>query len=91
MSTIASPLSIARRCALLEVSRSGYYASQRRGLSPRTVANQQLVAAMRRIHAEVDRSYGGPRMQEELVARVCKYTQVPALREQASSRTRLVV
>jgi putative transposase len=69
MSTIASPLSIARRCVLLEVSRSGYYASQRRGLSPRAYANQQLVVAMRRIHAEVDRSYGSPRMQEELVAR----------------------
>jgi len=60
-------LSIGRRCALLGVSRSGYYAAQHRPASARGLVNQQLVVEMRRIHREVDRSYGSPRMQPELV------------------------
>ena len=60
-------LSVGRRCALLGVSRSGYYAAQRRPASVRGLVNQQLVCEMRRIHREVDRSYGSPRMQPELV------------------------
>lgn len=67
--TIPSPLPLGRRCALLGVSRSGFYAWRRRPPSPRAQANQQLVAEIRRIHAEVDRSYGSPRMQPELRAR----------------------
>src|SRR3990172_4060685 len=59
--------SIGRRCALLGVSRSGYYATQCRPASARARVNQQLVVEMRRIHREVDRSYGSPRMQPELV------------------------
>lgn len=69
MSAVPSPLSLARRCALLEVSRSGYYARRRRVPSARAVVNLQLVTEMRQIHAEMDRSYGSPRMQKELVAR----------------------
>jgi len=60
-------LSVGRRCALLGVSRSGYYAAQRRPASARGLANQQLVVEIRRIHREVDRTYGSPRMQPELV------------------------
>ena len=60
-------LSVARRCELLAVSRSGYYAAQRRPASARALANQQLVVEIRRIHREVDRTYGSPRMQPELV------------------------
>jgi len=64
-----SPVPLARRCELLEVSRSGYYAWCRRRPSRRAVMNQELVAQLRQIHAEVDRSYGSPRMHQELVAR----------------------
>jgi putative transposase len=67
--TTGSPLSLARRCALLGVSRSGYYAWRRRRLSLRAQVNRQLVAEMQRIHAELDRTYGSPRMHPELVAR----------------------
>ena len=65
----ASPcgLSVARRCELLGVSRSGYYAAPRRPASARVLVNQQLTVEIRRIHREVDRSYGSPRMQPELV------------------------
>jgi len=67
--TTPSTLSLGRRCALLGVSRSGYYASCRRPESSRAQANRELVAEMGRIHREVDRSYGSPRMHPELVGR----------------------
>ena len=63
------PLSVHRRCAVLNVSPSAYYAWRRRRRSARAEANRQLAALMRRIHDEVDRTYGSPRMQEELRAR----------------------
>lgn len=66
---MTSSVSLARRCALLDVSRSGFYAWRRRQPSARAQVNQQLVFEMRRIHQEVDRSYGSPRMQRELVGR----------------------
>lgn len=69
LGSIASPLSLERRCALLGVSRSGFYAWRERPPSARAQANRSLVAEIRRIHAEVDRSYGSPRMQPELRAR----------------------
>ena len=69
LGTLASPLSLERRCALLGVSRSGFYAWRERPPSARAQANRSLVAEIRRIHAEVDRSYGSPRMQPELRAR----------------------
>lgn len=62
-------MSVGRRCELLAVSPSGYYAWRRRRPSHRALVNQELVAQMRQIHAEVDRSYGSPRMHPELVGR----------------------
>jgi len=64
-----SPVPLGRRCELLGVSRSGYYAWRRRRASARAQFNRRLVAEMQRIHAELDRTYGSPRMQPELVAR----------------------
>jgi transposase InsO family protein len=69
LAALPSLLPLGRRCALLGVSRSGFYAWRRRPPSARAQANQHLVAEIRRIHAEVDRSYGSPRMQPELRAR----------------------
>jgi transposase InsO family protein len=88
------PLSLACRCALLGVSRSGYYAWRRRAPSARAIVNQQLVVEMRRIHADVDRSYGSPRMQEELLARdfrcgrhrVARLMQVHGIRAKQARR-----
>ncbi len=57
-----------RRCALLGISRSAFYAWCRRSPSGRAHANTRLVREMERIHQEVDRSYGSPRMRDELVA-----------------------
>lgn len=53
-------------CRVLEVSRSGYYAWRERPLSARAVANRAIVAEMRSIHAMADRTYGSPRMSNEL-------------------------
>lgn len=69
MLTIPSPLALDRRCALLGVSRSGYYAWRHRPESLRAQANRQLVREMEQIHRDVDRTYGSPRMQQELVGR----------------------
>jgi transposase InsO family protein len=62
-------LAIARRCALLGVSRSGYYAWCRRPTSRRDAENALLVEAMRAIDARVGHTYGSPRMPGELAAR----------------------
>ena len=61
-------MSIRRGCALLGLSRSAFYAWCQRPPSPRARTNGQLVQAMRRIHVEVDRCYGSPRMRDELRA-----------------------
>jgi transposase InsO family protein len=57
---------ISRMCAVLGVSRSGYYAWRERGPSPRRQANQVLVEAIRRVHRESRRSYGSPRIHVAL-------------------------
>jgi putative transposase len=95
--TIPSPLALDRRCALLGVSRSGYYAWRHRPESPRAQANRQLVLEMERIHREVDRSYGSPRMQQELVGRafrcgrhrVARLMRVHGLRAKQARRWRV--
>ncbi len=61
-------VALRRRCALVGISRSAFYAWCRRSPSGRAHANTRLVREMERIHQEVDRSYGSPRMRDELVA-----------------------
>jgi len=75
---------VERLCRLLGVSRSGYYASQRRPESARSRANREVVEVMRQIHREVKQTYGSPRMQEELVARGyrCGHNRVASLMRQ---------
>jgi transposase InsO family protein len=53
-------------CRVLGVSRSGYYAWAGRPASARAVANAGLVAAIRRVHAESDGTYGSRRVHAEL-------------------------
>jgi len=63
---MAAHYPVERLCQLLSVSRSGYYAWQKRGPSRRELDNHVLVAHMRRIHQQCRRSYGSPRMQAAL-------------------------
>jgi transposase InsO family protein len=67
---VAAPygLSLSRRCELLGVSRSGFYAWCHRSSSRRAAENAQLALEIRRVHMAVDRTYGSPRMHRELVA-----------------------
>ena len=53
-------------CRVLLVSRSGYYAWLRRPLSARAKANEQLVSAIRQVHEQSRRTYGSPRITDEL-------------------------
>ncbi len=55
-------------CRVLAVSKAGYYAWRGRPQSAREAANAQLVAAIREIHIESERTYGSPRMHRELEA-----------------------
>ncbi len=53
-------------CRCLKVSTSGYYAWSKRPMSPRTLANQDLLARIREHHEASDGVMGMPRMHEEL-------------------------
>ena len=53
-------------CRVLKVSRSGYYAWQRRQPSRREVEDQALVDRIRAIHAESRETYGSPRIHRAL-------------------------
>jgi putative transposase len=59
-------LPIAFMCARLGVSRSGYYAWQRRGPSARARANAALTGTIRQIHTASRGTYGAPRVHAEL-------------------------
>ena len=51
---------IGRMCVLLNLSRSGFYAWRKRKPSKRSVRNEVLVLAIRRIYAEGRGEYGSP-------------------------------
>ena len=53
-------------CAVLAVSRSGYYASRKRSPCARAIADERLMLNIRIAHAKSDQSYGAPRVQREL-------------------------
>lgn len=61
--------SITMMCRALNVSRAGYYASQRRKPSRRAIENQSLVQEIRDVQRSIRHSYGSPRMITELKAR----------------------
>jgi putative transposase len=56
-------------CRVLGVSRSGFYAWRKRPPSAAEQRREDMTHEVRRIHAEVRRRYGRPRMHAELVAR----------------------
>ncbi|MBK8261976.1 MAG: IS3 family transposase [Nannocystis sp.] len=56
-------------CELLEVARSGYYAWKGRDPSERAKENEALTKEIEVIHGESRKTYGSPRIREELRAR----------------------
>ncbi len=57
---------IAVLCDVLEVSRSGFHAWQKRSPSPRAREDERLLALIEPIHRESRRTYGSPRVHAEL-------------------------
>ncbi len=55
-------------CRVLQISRSGYYASRSRPVSRQAQRRAQLRVAIRTAHAQSRRTYGSPRVQAALVA-----------------------
>ena len=58
--------SVKTMCRVLEVSRSGYHAWQRRPLSPRARRDAALTEQIANIHAGSQKTYGSPRVHAEL-------------------------
>lgn len=57
-----------RLCALLGMSRSGYYAARHRAPSRRAQMDERLAVDIRATHRRYGRRYGSPRVTEELRA-----------------------
>lgn len=66
MATYQVEFSLKRMCLLLGVSRSGYYAWQRRRQSLRERANRALLVQIRAVHEMSRQSYGSPRIHAYL-------------------------
>ena len=58
--------SIKIMCRVLEVSRSGFHAWERRAASARAVADQALTERIAEIHSGSRKTYGSPRVHAEL-------------------------
>jgi putative transposase len=91
---------VATMCRVLEVSRSGFYAWQKRGPSARAEANAALLETIQEIHKESDKTYGAPRIHAELeergpqaslnrVARVMKGAEIQGVSPRKWRRTTL--
>jgi putative transposase len=56
-------------CRVLKVARSGYYAWRRREAGARVIWRQRVLVEIRRAFLESRRTYGSPRVHQEIVAR----------------------
>lgn len=94
--------SIKAMCRVLEVSRSGFHAWQRRPASARAVADAALTEQISEIHQARRRVYGAPRIQGELadrgvrvgtkrVARLMRNAQISGLQEKKYKATTIRV
>lgn len=55
-------------CAVLQISRSGYYAWRKRGKSLRQRENERLVPIVKAVHKKSKKTYGARRIAEEIKA-----------------------
>ena len=89
---------VTRMCRVLLVSRSGFYAWQRRGESPRAQANWALIERMQVLHQQTREAYGARKMWQALkreglacgrhrVARLRRLAGMVALRRRRYVRT----
>jgi putative transposase len=83
-------------CRVLKVSKAGYYAWVTRGPSARAAEDGQLAEEIKVIHQTSRRTYGSPRVHEELKAqgqrhgekRVARIMRLEGLRAKQSRRFR---
>jgi len=83
-------------CAILQVSRSGFYASHRRPAGRKTRRKEQLLENIRTVHIQSRGTYGSPRITAELaeqgicacVNTVAKYMKLSGLRSKIKRRFR---
>jgi transposase InsO family protein len=71
-------------CEVLGVSRSGYYASLERPVSPRKARREELTVQIRAVHHDSRGRYGSPRVYRELKAQgrpVCENTVAQLMRQ----------
>jgi len=66
MKTQKAEFSIERMCKVFGVSASGYYAWKKRGPSPRGRENEKLLLEIEGVHKESRKTYGSPRIHQEL-------------------------
>ena len=81
---------VTRLCATLQVSRSGFYAWQRRPASARAQQNRELVLYMQRVHQQTREAYGARKMWQVLkrAGYACGRHRVARLRREAGLVTR---
>jgi transposase InsO family protein len=75
---------VACMCNILNVSRSGFYAWQRRPASNKTLARRELLEKIRVAHVQSRCIYGSPRVMEELAGQdiaVCVNTVAKYMRQ----------
>jgi putative transposase len=53
-------------CRVLNASKSGYYQWRKSGVTPRQVRQQELLAMIKKIHADSRGNYGSPKIYREL-------------------------
>jgi putative transposase len=90
---------VGRLCAVLGVSRSGYYAWRRRPASARTRANAQLLEQLQQLHRQTKARYGAVKMWHALLAagvlcgrhRVARLRRLHGLEARRTRRFRMVV
>lgn len=82
---------VALMCRALAVSRSGYYAAQRRTASVRAKRDEELRMQVRVIHQASRRTYGSPRVHAELQAQgqQCGRKRVARLMRQEGLRVKV--
>jgi putative transposase len=76
-------------CALLNVSRSGYYAWRTRPVSQRKMATEQLLAKIQAAYDASHGRYGSPRIYEEIKTEIpCSMNRVARLMQQHGLRAK---
>lgn len=72
-------------CAVLQVSRSGYYDWAKRTPSPRTVTNEQLLKHIKTVHYQFRQAYGAVKTWKHLnrIGIICGKHRVARLRSEA--------